>query len=289
MRPDIFREKSPLSADDCFVVFDRRKSSFTFPVHIHPEYELNYVEGASGAQRIIGNSVETIGEQDLVLIASPELEHAWKDGECQSSDIHEITIQFHPSLIEQYLDKKQFASIQQLLSKASRGVVFGKDTVDRVLPLLRILTLERDGFYSVMKLFVLLYELSKGEDIRVLSTATNTVLSNSELLMGRLQEYVVANINKELSLPMVAAIMNMSKSTFSRFLKSATTLNFTDYLLDFRINMAVRLLKEETPIADIVEQCGFNSVSYFYRVFKKKKGITPIEYRNSLRKQQMII
>ncbi|QIH36462.1 AraC family transcriptional regulator [Sphingobacterium sp. DR205] len=289
MRPDIFREKSPLSADDCFVVFDRRKSSFTFPVHIHPEYELNYVEGASGAQRIIGNSVETIGEQDLVLIASPELEHAWKDGECQSSDIHEITIQFHPSLIEQYLDKKQFASIQQLLSKASRGVVFGKDTVDRVLPLLRILTLERDGFYSVMKLFVLLYELSKGEDIRVLSTATNTVLSNSELLMGRLQEYVVANINKELSLPMVAAIMNMSKSTFSRFLKSATTLNFTDYLLDFRINTAVRLLKEETPIADIVEQCGFNSVSYFYRVFKKKKGITPIEYRNSLRKQQMII
>lgn len=289
MRPDIFREKSPLSADDCFVVFDRRKSSFTFPVHIHPEYELNYVEGASGAQRIIGNSVETIGEQDLVLIASPELEHAWKDGECQSSDIHEITIQFHPSLIEQYLDKKQFASIQQLLSKASRGVVFGKDTVDRVLPLLRILTLERDGFYSVMKLLVLLYELSKGEDIRVLSTATNTVLSNSELLMGRLQEYVVANINKELSLPMVAAIMNMSKSTFSRFLKSATTLNFTDYLLDFRINMAVRLLKEETPIADIVEQCGFNSVSYFYRVFKKKKGITPIEYRNSLRKQQMII
>ncbi|MFU1857704.1 AraC family transcriptional regulator [Sphingobacterium sp. NGMCC 1.201703] len=289
MRPDIFREKSPLSSDDCFVVFDRRKSSFTFPVHIHPEYELNYVEGASGAQRIIGNSIETIGEQDLVLIASPELEHAWKDGECQSNDIHEITIQFHPSLIDQYLDKKQFASIQQLLSKASRGVVFGKDTVDRVLPLLRILTLERDGFYSVMKLLVLLYELSKGEDIRVLSTATNSVLSNSELLMGRLQEYVVANINKELSLPMVAAIMNMSKSTFSRFLKSATTLNFTDYLLDFRINMAVRLLKEETPIADIVEQCGFNSISYFYRVFKKKKGITPIEYRNSLRKQQMII
>jgi AraC-like DNA-binding protein len=271
------------------VVFDRRKSSFTFPVHIHPEYELNYVEGAVGAQRIIGNSIESIGERDLVLIASPELEHAWKDGDCQSNDIHEITIQFHPSLIEQYLDKKQFASIQQLLSKASRGVVFGKDTVDRVLPLLRILTLERDGFYSVMKLLVLLYELSKGEDIRVLSTATNTVLSNSELMMGRLQEYIVTHVNRELSLPMVAAVMNMSKSTFSRFLKSTTGMNFTDYLLDFRINMAVRLLKEETLIADIVEQCGFNSVSYFYRVFKKKKGLTPVEYRNSLRKQQMII
>jgi AraC-like DNA-binding protein len=135
----------------------------------------------------------------------------------------------------------------------------------------------------------LLYELSKGEDIRVLSTATNTVLSNSELMMGRLQEYIVTHVNRELSLPMVAAVMNMSKSTFSRFLKSTTGMNFTDYLLDFRINMAVRLLKEETLIADIVEQCGFNSVSYFYRVFKKKKDLTPVEYRNSLRKQQMII
>ncbi|WP_312330137.1 hypothetical protein [Sphingobacterium sp.] len=47
MRPDVFRETSPLSADDCFVVFDRRKYSFTFPLHIHPEYELNCVEGAS--------------------------------------------------------------------------------------------------------------------------------------------------------------------------------------------------------------------------------------------------
>lgn len=81
MNSDIYREKSPLSNEDCFVVFDRRKSSFTFPVHVHPEYELNYVEGAEGARRVIGDSLETIGEKDLVLIANPDLKHAWKDGE----------------------------------------------------------------------------------------------------------------------------------------------------------------------------------------------------------------
>lgn len=137
-RSDIFREKSPLSNEDCFVVFDRRKSSFTFPVHIHPEYELNYVEGAVGARRIIGDSIETIGEHDLVLIANPELKHAWVDGDCQSEDIHEITIQFHPSFIEQCLDKRQFQSIQRLLAKAAKGVVFGKETTERILPLLRL-------------------------------------------------------------------------------------------------------------------------------------------------------
>lgn len=289
MRSDIFREKSPLSNEDCFVVFDRRKSSFTFPVHIHPEFELNYVEGASGAKRIIGDSIETIGEKDLVLIANPELKHAWIDGDCQSVDIHEITVQFHPSLIEQCLDKRQFQSVQKLISRASRGVVFGHETIERVLPLLRIITLERDGFYSVMKLFIILYELSKGNDLRELSKTNVAMLNSNDLLMSRLQDYVSRNIGSELSLPQVATEFAMSKSTFSRFLKATTTMSFTDYLLDYRINMAVRLLRQEVPISDLVEQCGFNSLSYFYRVFKRAKGITPLEYKRLYKKQQIIV
>ncbi|TDQ76316.1 AraC family transcriptional regulator [Sphingobacterium yanglingense] len=289
MRSDIFREKSPLSNEDCFVVFDRRKSSFTFPVHIHPEFELNYVEGASGAKRIIGDSIETIGEKDLVLIANPELKHAWIDGDCQSVDIHEITVQFHPSLIEQCLDKRQFQSVQKLISRASRGVVFGHETIERVLPLLRIITLERDGFYSVMKLFIILYELSKGNDLRELSKTNVSMLSSNDLLMSRLQDYISRNIGSELSLPQVATEFAMSKSTFSRFLKATTTMSFTDYLLDYRINMAVRLLRQEVPISDLVEQCGFNSLSYFYRVFKRAKGITPLEYKRLYKKQQIIV
>lgn len=289
MRSDIFREKSPLSNEDCFVVFDRRKSSFTFPVHIHPEFELNYVEGASGAKRIIGDSIETIGEKDLVLIANPELKHAWIDGDCQSVDIHEITVQFHPSLIEQCLDKRQFQSVQKLISRASRGVVFGHETIERVLPLLRIITLERDGFYSVMKLFIILYELSKGNDLRELSKTNVAMLNSNDLLMSRLQDYISRNIGSELSLPQVATEFAMSKSTFSRFLKATTTMSFTDYLLDYRINMAVRLLRQEVPISDLVEQCGFNSLSYFYRVFKRAKGITPLEYKRLYKKQQVIV
>ncbi|WP_400262861.1 AraC family transcriptional regulator [Sphingobacterium sp. SG20118] len=289
MLSDIYREKSPLSELDCFVVFDRRKSSFTFPVHIHPEYELNYVEGAPGAQRIIGDSIETIGHKDLVLIANPELKHAWKDGECKSTDIHEITIQFHPSLIEQILDKKQFKSIQQLFNRASKGVHFGTATIEKILPLLRILTMEKDGFYAVMKLFILLYELSKGEDLRELSSATKMEMTSNELLLQKLQNYVSHNVNQLIRLPEAANTLNMSRSTFARFIKCNTNMNFTDYLLDFRINMAMRKLKELVPIADVVNLCGFNSVSYFYRVFKKAKGITPAEFRDNCKKQQLIV
>ncbi|SDD65011.1 AraC family transcriptional regulator [Niabella drilacis] len=287
--PEVYREKSPLSEKDCFVVFDRRKSSFTFPVHVHPEFELNFVDGAAGAQRIIGDSVESIGEKDLVLIANPELKHAWKDGGRSFSNIHEITIQFHPQLLEQYLNKNQFRSIQRLFERASKGVCFGAATIERVQPLLHIITMENDGFYSVMRLFILLHELARNEDYRELSSGAPPEITRSAELLNRLQDYVSQHITDMIRLSDAATLLNMSRSTFARFLQSQTGLNFTDYLLDFRINVAVRKLKGTASIQDVADQCGFNSISYFYRVFKKAKGITPVEFRSNFKKQQVIV
>lgn len=60
---ELFKEVSPLSAKDCFILIERQKSNFNFPIHIHPEYELNYIENAKGAQRIVGDSIEEIEEE----------------------------------------------------------------------------------------------------------------------------------------------------------------------------------------------------------------------------------
>ena len=61
---ELFKEVSPLSAKDCFILIERQKSNFNFPIHIHPEYELNYIENAKGAQRIVGDSIEEIEEEE---------------------------------------------------------------------------------------------------------------------------------------------------------------------------------------------------------------------------------
>ncbi|MCR5180560.1 MAG: AraC family transcriptional regulator, partial [Bacteroidaceae bacterium] len=90
----VMREITPLSDSDCFYLADRHKSSFEFPIHNHPEFELNFIAGAAGVRRTVGDSSETIGDYDLVLITSPNLEHVWEQGECHSTDIREITIQF---------------------------------------------------------------------------------------------------------------------------------------------------------------------------------------------------
>ena len=45
---DVLREITPLSPEDCFLVMQRPKRSFSYPLHVHPEFELNYLENAAG-------------------------------------------------------------------------------------------------------------------------------------------------------------------------------------------------------------------------------------------------
>ncbi len=80
---DVFREVTPLSSEDCFVIMNRTKSSFTFPLHVHPEFELNFIENGKGAERIVGDSIETIDDLELCLIGNDKLEHGWMTANCQ--------------------------------------------------------------------------------------------------------------------------------------------------------------------------------------------------------------
>ena len=75
----IMREITPLSDRDCFYIADRRKTEFTYPIHCHAEFELNFTEHAAGVRRVVGDSAEIIGDYDLVLITGKELEHVWEN------------------------------------------------------------------------------------------------------------------------------------------------------------------------------------------------------------------
>ena len=73
----IMREITPLSERDCFYIADRHKAEFTYPIHCHEEFELNFTEHAAGVRRVVGDSSEVRRDYDLVLIASRNLEHVW--------------------------------------------------------------------------------------------------------------------------------------------------------------------------------------------------------------------
>ena len=292
---ELFKEVSPLSSKDCFILIERQKTNFNFPIHIHPECELNFIENAKGAQRIVGDSIEEIDEEELVLVTNPHLEHAWKDYRNVSKNIHEITIQFHPDLLtDTFLNKNQMISIPQLFRHAERGVAFSRESIAKVRPLLKTLTCENDSFYSLIKLLIILHELSIDKGMRELSTgqfAANLMHQHSsDESLGRVMDYLSRHYSEVIRLSEVAEMVNMSESSFCRFFKQHTSKSFIDFLTDIRLGAASRaLIDSSLSIAEIGYDCGFNNLSNFNRIFKKKKGVTPSEFRDNYRKNKTII
>jgi len=289
----VFREVTPLSTEDCFVIINRTKSEFTYPVHVHPEYELNFIENAKGAQRIVGDSMEVIDDLELCLIGNASLEHAWMNFHCESKEIHEITIQFHKDLfLESLLNKKQFHSVAVMLENAKKGMLFSRPVIEKVKDRLDYLNKGQNGFYSVLELLTILYELSNDENSRILCSSTfNKQDDSSESRrIQKVIKYLNSNYQKEIRLLDVANYVNMSEVSFSRFMKKRTGKNYIDYLNDLRLGIASRILIDTSKtIAEISFECGYNNLSNFNRIFKKRKGLTPKEFRENYSKMRIMI
>lgn len=288
----IIREITPLSEKDCFYIADRHKTEFTYPIHCHKEFELNFVEHASGLKRIVGDSMEMVGEYDLVLITSPDLEHVWEQGECCSEDIHEITVQFSPYFIANLIQTNQFDRVRTMLTKAQNGLCFPLHAVMKVYNLIEELS-ETKGFYAVIKFLTLLYELSyftdEARELSSSSFAKIEVQSDSRRVQ-RVQQYINTHYQEEIRLTQLADMVGMTPASFSRFFKLRTGKSLSEYIIDIRLGYAIRLLADSTmSIAEICYECGFNNLSNFNRIFKKKKKYSPKEFRENYRKKRVVI
>lgn len=287
------REITPLGEKDFFYIADRSKSEFTYPIHSHTAYELNFTENAAGVKRIVGDSAEVVGEYDLHLIASKDLEHVLEQNECRSDRVREITIQFSPDIFENnFTNKHQFESIRRMLERGQKGLVFPMSAILKVYPILDTLSLEEDSFYAVMKFFTILYELSKCEGARTLSSspfARIGTYSDSRRVQA-IQQYINENYKQDIRLPVMAQMAGMSPVAFSRFFKMRTGKSLSDYIIDVRLgHAAAALVDTNTSVADVCFDCGFNNLSNFNRIFKKKKNCSPKEFRENYRRKKKII
>jgi AraC-like DNA-binding protein len=292
MENQVFKEVTPLSATDCFMVFTRVKKEFTYPIHIHDEYELNFIENATGAMRVVGDSMEEIDDLDLTLITGVNLRHAWLNNLCKSDEIREITIQFHSDLLsEQLLSRNQFRSVKDMFEKAVYGVNFPRKTIEKIKPMLNSLSTKREGAHSVLKLFAILYDLSLSDNMRILSTSTFDEEYRTNFDSRRINkayDYMMRHYEEQIRLSDVAQTVNMTDVAFSRFIKKRTGKNYIDVLNDIRIGKASRLLVDTThSIAEICFNCGFNNLSNFNRIFRKKKNCTPKEFRENYLKNKV--
>ena len=288
----ILHEITPLMGKDVLYIADRRKKEFTYPIHNHEAFELNYVEHATGVRRIVGDSSEVIGEYDLVLITSPDLEHVWEQHECQSEEIREITVQFDfPMGEDSFFGKTPFLPMRKMLNEARKGLCFPVSTIMRVYDKLDTLSSIKEGFYAVMQFLTILYELSKCSGARPLASSSfaKIAVEDDSRRILKVKNFISKNFMDEIRLGQLSDIAGMSPSAFSRFFKLHTGRNLTDYIIDMRLGAASRMLVDTSrSISEICFSCGFNNLSNFNRIFKKKKGCSPSEFRENYHKTRII-
>lgn len=277
---DFHREITPLAPEDSFLVFDRIKDDFDFPVHFHPEFELNFILGGKGVRRVVGDNMDEIEELELVLVG-PNLQHGWQLHNCKNKKIHEVTIQFHNDLFDsKLLARRIMKPIKDMFDRSSHGILFSEKITEEVKP--KILRLSKiDSIDYFLELISILQDLATSRNQRLLSsyTANNKNFENSEKIRV-VYEYVQENYRSKISLNEMARLVNMSPVSFNRFIKKRTGKTFVEYVNDTRIGYAARwLIEQDLSIAEIAFKCGFNNIANFNRVFKKSKNCTPSQYR----------
>lgn len=289
---NIITEISNLSEKDCFNIVERHKTEFTYPMHRHKEYELNYVQNAAGVRRVIGDSIETIGNYDLVLVANEHLEHVWQQGSCNSTDIREITIQFDPNLFTPNLmAKNQFHSIAKMLEMAHNGISFPQEAIMKIYGILDTLVNEKDGFEQYLQFQMMMYQLSKFEP-KMLSSKTfsNSSIERESRRILAVKDYIADHFAEQIMLEDLAKIAGMGTTAFSRFFKLRTHRTITEYITEVKLGHATRALVDTTQnISEICYNSGFNNLSNFNRIFKSKKGMTPKDFREVYKKNKVIV
>lgn len=291
---EVLRELPPLGENDFMYVADRRKREFTYPIHKHEVFELNFVENGAGVVRVVGDSSETITNRELVLITSPDLEHVWTQGSCHSDEIREITIQFFLDFTSSgsLFNRIPLRSIKNLFERARHGVAFSAEAIEKVYPMLDKLSETHDKFYAVIKFLTILYELSLADGTRELASssfAKVNVDSDSRRIL-KVKDYISNHFTDDIRLADLAGLADMSPTSFSRFFKLRTSKTLSEYIVETRLGMAARQLVDTTDsVSEICYGCGFNTLSNFNRLFRKNKGCSPTEFREKYHKTKVIV
>jgi AraC-like DNA-binding protein len=259
-----------------FHAFRYQVPYFQFKWHYHPEFELTYIVKGNG-YRIVGNSYEPFYDGDLVLLGS-NLPHTWSgkaDGEVNSDA---IVIQFSSEFISPFLELNESLLIKRMLESSLRGINFEPDE-QLVTKIIEIT--ETNGVDRILKLISILDILSK-KQIKLIAPNTfhNVVSKKSEVRINKVCLFIQNNFQNKIYLKEVADLIYLTESNFCKFFKKATGKTYSDYVNEIRINEASRLLiQTDKTISQISFECGFETLSYFNRVFLNKKGITPSFYR----------
>jgi len=261
-----------------FLAFEIKQKKLDFFWHYHPEYELTFIVKGKG-RRLVGDSYQYFESGDLVLIG-PELPHTWVSDSGLKGNCEAVVIQFSVEFIERFTALDELSGIRKMLTLSNQGISINENKSASLKEVLKGLPYKS----GIEKVTGLLHILD------TLSTVKMTTLASPffQPLKGRENEkrinivcqYIQKHATETLTIHKAAALIHLSPSAFCKFFKRMTAKTFSDYVNEIRItNVCNDLLATDKQVAEIAYENGFETLTYFNRIFLKKKNMSPSSYR----------
>ena len=268
-------EQIPLGIDQSIWAFRHDKQHFETPWHFHPQHELTYIEESVGT-KFIGDYVGAYAPGELVLLRS-FLPHFWKNNTDSNTPARSTVIQWNPNIFAQV---PELAPVFDLLGKASHGLIFPHKDIEKWIP--TILELPNfSGHKLYLELLSILVKLAHCSP-RILSETSfkEDIPSEFNTRMTKIHDFVEKEYHRKIYLKEVADLLPMSEQSFSRFFRKMMGRPFFTFLNEYRINVASRMLLDtDKSVTEIGFCCGYESLAFFHKQFKKFQGTTPFAYR----------
>lgn len=259
-------------------------------LHQHDEFQITLIQESTG-NLIAGNRICEFKSGD-VFVFGPRLPHAFRnDAAYYRPETHMLA-----RALSVYFEWNVFGAAfwalpeTKLLSdfgqKAERGLFYS----GHLYPELASNIEQLSAISGIDRLIMLLgiLRLLTSADGEILSTegTYNKLNETDEKRLDAVYRFSLNEYHRPIGLDEIAGVANMTVNSFCRYFKTRTRKSYLDFLTEFRIGQACKLLQQEDiSIADIGFRVGFGNLSNFNRKFRELNGCTPKEYRSRLRLQ----
>lgn len=275
----------PKVSGNSFRVQIEDQQTFYDTIHYHPEHQLTLFVSGEGTC-FIGNKVERFKAGDVFLVGK-NVPHVFKSDHIYYNAEKNlksgcITIFFKDETFgKEFFEIPEMAHIKRLLEAAMKGVKLNGTDKQQVSELIRLLK-GTSGFERFRHLLDLLNLMATSNNLQILSSVQySTPSSTTEReRIDDVFRHISTHFQQEISLAEIAEIANMTVNSFCRYFKQRTRKTFTDFLNEFRIEYASKLVAGSTEnFVSIAIDSGYNNTSYFNRKFKQITGMAPMAYR----------
>lgn len=265
-------------ADSSFHLLLTPQLSDVFLWHYHPEYEIVFIEGANGT-RHVGDHISRYEGSDLVFIG-PNIPHLNFDYGVKT-DHRKVVVQLKENFLGEIIWlAPEFAAISNLFERARSGISFFGRTKELVGERLNQLA-ALPPFDRLMQLLSIFQLLATSTEFSPLQgeAVTSAYNLNEQQRLKRVNQFIAEHYTRRLSIPEVATVANLTEAAFCRYFKRMTRLTFTQFLNQYRINQAQKLLLLDNTVSEACYASGFESLSYFNKIFKRVTGENPLQFK----------